>query len=619
MTKRRFVKQTKMNISKQAYNGLSEHRREEILAQKENGILKEGTIYNSSPLLKDKNQLPQKNLSPSHDGLNRSEWIMSTGAPYVAQSEEAKCAIAHSVNYKEQIIKEGSCATSSGAQVDVMGPDIYSPLFTMANLNLPRDRIVINAWCRNFFALHPIVRNAITIHATYPISKLTLKCEDHKVLQFFEDMVEEMDLMGALADMALEFWKLGEVFPYLNFDENTGKWRSVTIHNPDYINVRKTIVNDGSEPFITLKPDASLIRMVTSKSPRDLQQVSQLPEQIIHHIKRGEDIPLDNFNVSHLKNAAAAYDVRGMSIIVAAFKDLMLYDKLRDSKFAQADGMINPITLIKVGGQNDYRASQQDLEEFKEMFEQAQYDRDFKLITHDGVTVERVGYSGQVLDIAADFEMIMNNIYTALMIPRVLIENDGAFSTASLGLEVLRQRYYSFRNMLANWIEQKVFAPISKIQGFYNDYNQGRKELIIPKIEWNKMNLYEQSEYVGNLNSLVGTKQASLQSLYKSLGLNYEEEQKKLRQEAIDEAIRLKEQQVLSTYSLSKLRAMDPESDVIEDPSGTDDALPSPPGMEGGEELASMPDFGGGDLGGGDLGGGDLGGGDLGGGDLSGM
>lgn len=63
-------------------------------------------------------------------------------------------------------------------------PEIYSPLWLTSNLNLPRDRATINAWCRAFFALNPFVHNAINLHSTYPISKLNIKCADKNVEKF---------------------------------------------------------------------------------------------------------------------------------------------------------------------------------------------------------------------------------------------------------------------------------------------------------------------------------------------------------------------------------------------------------------------------------------------------
>ena len=38
-------------------------------------------------------------------------------------------------------------------------PEVYSPLWLNSNLNLPRDRATINAWCRSFFALNPMAKD----------------------------------------------------------------------------------------------------------------------------------------------------------------------------------------------------------------------------------------------------------------------------------------------------------------------------------------------------------------------------------------------------------------------------------------------------------------------------
>lgn len=978
--------ENKLRITPKRAAGITEYRRATLEEELERGRLREGGSYESSRL--NASYLPP-NSNPD-DQLNRNSWLPGTagrGDSMVRNGNSAVGTIAHSESYlKIEAAKAASqlnktagvsggvgsvgAGTTAGSTVERLAPEVYSPLYTMANLNLPRDRITINAWARNFFQLHPIVRNAITLHATYPISKLNLKCQDKKVLQFFEGMVEEMDLMNALGDISLEYWKLGEkiqgsslitmsdgslkpiskieigdevithlgnkkkvidkfakptntvieehlkiykihvvglsepliisgkhpifmtdrseilcntpackaknmrllpdrercsncrklnvhhdlvpqfkemndinvgdivyspfnkeeipnsdfddnlcyilgywlaegcycksqrkehtkyngikftsydkqfidsilmpalkqsfnyegttyasvsthfaigknkydhwlesekrkgpqiagffmrhcgeysktkkmsseimslpikqqlqilagfidgdgcvdrsnghiiistsssnlanqfsiilrragchptissveaipeknvakkyrikvianeahnifkpllrsekknqliekkwcspntgiyknwqvlnikkieditndfnenfmydieveddhsyiangvavhnCFPYAELNENNGKWSRVVIQNPDYINVKKTVLS--GEPIITLKPDAVLQRLVFSSNPADAQIRKQIPDRILYHVRNGQNIPLDNFNVSHLKMLSSPYDVRGTSIIVSVFKDLMLYDKLRESKFAQADGMVNPITIVKVGGNTDgeYRATQEDLEYFRQMFEEAQYDKDFKLITHAGVSVERVGFSGQVLDIAGDLEFITKNIYTGLMVPPAVVDTESAaYSSASIGLEVLRQRYFNFRNMIARWLINKIFAPISEVQGFY-EYKNKEKHLIVPEVEWNQMNLYDLQDYISNITGMVSAGQASVQTLYRSLGLNYQEEQVKMRQESIDKAIKMREENALATMTLTELRSLDPEKPIAE-------------------------------------------------------
>jgi hypothetical protein len=204
--------------------------------------------------------------------------------------------------------------------------------------------------------------------------------------------------------------------------------------------------------------------------------------------------------------------------------------------------------------------------------------------------------------------LIIKNIYTALMIPPAVIDQESSvYASASIGLEVLRQRYFNFRNMIARWLVNKVFAPISEVQGFF-EYKDGKKRLIVPEVEWNQMNLYDLSDYIQNITGLVGSKQASVQTLYRSLGLNYDDEKVKMRQERIDAAIVMREEQALATMSLSELRALDPEKPITEAPGEQPEmAMPpeagglagAPPGgapMPGGG-MPPMP--GGGGLGGG--------------------
>ena len=123
---------------------------------------------------------------------------------------------------------------------------------------LPRDRATINAWCRAYYALNPIVHNAIQLHSTYPISKMNIKCSDPKVQQFFEEQIEEIDLMNVCVQIAQEYYNLGEAYPYAVLDQKRGKWSHIVLHNPDFVVVKRVAV--AQEPIIMLRPDENLKR-----------------------------------------------------------------------------------------------------------------------------------------------------------------------------------------------------------------------------------------------------------------------------------------------------------------------------------------------------------------------
>jgi hypothetical protein len=244
----------------------------------------------------------------------------------------------------------------------------------------------------------------------------------------------------------------------------------------------------------------------------------------------------------------------------------MLFDKLRESKFAQADNMINPLTLIKIGGQ-DYKPSPADLEAWRQLFEEAQYDKDFKVFTHEAVTVERVGHGQGIYDISGDITQLIKEIYIGLVVPQVLMDGgaDTTYANGSVALDVLRQRYMQFRNMLSSWLRRKIFAPISKANDFY-EYVDGEKVLIVPEVEWNHMSLFDMGDYIGNLTQLVSAQPAkvSLQTLYKSLGLEYKDEVRRIRKENISNIIQMKEMEALSRMPLNDLRALGDEDEIQE-------------------------------------------------------
>lgn len=501
-------------------------------------------------------------------------------------------------------------------------PKVYSPLYEMSNLMLPRDLRTMNAWIRHFYNTNPIVRNAINLHATYPISKFEITCRDPKVKNFFIDQADHIDLMGVLLSASLEFWKHGEVFPYSELDENKGWWDYIFMHNPDYIRVKTNVLT--REPIITLVPDDALRRLAQTQNAADRALREQLPQDILYHLKRGEDIPLPNFNVAHLKMLSSDYDIRGTSLIVSVFKDLMLYDKIREAKLAQADNFINPITLVKLGDPTGtWKPNDQDIVNFRNAWMESTYDPDAKLITHGAVTVEKVSNAGQTLDMASDLELIIKNLYAGLMMPEAIMNGEGAtYNSASIGLEVLRARYERFRNLITRWVMKKVFEPISKIQDFY-EYKDGEKKLIVPEVQWNKINLKDVDSYWTAVSSLMseeaGKSRVSKRTAFGILDIDPDSEEQNLKEEAVRDLIRNKEIERLSKMTVEELKTLDLTKPIPD--MHPDQAAGGGEGAEGAEGEEGLGDLGGGGepsgLGGGfdlgSLGGGEEGGGEAGG------
>lgn len=474
--------------------------------------------------------------------------------------------------------------------VDRLTPETYSPLWLNSNLNLPRARADVNAWSRSFFALNPVVHNAISLHSTYPISKLNIKCKDPKVESFFATMSEEIDLLNICTQVAQEYWTLGEAFVYAELDNNAAKWARLLIQNPDYMVVQRSVV--AGEPIISLRPDENLRRICTSSKPSDLQQKQQLSRNIIDAVKKGQNIPLSNFYVSHLANRISPYEIRGTSLVVSCFRALMLWDQIKECKYAQTSDMINPMRIFKVGGGvSSYQPTPADIEHWTRVIEEASGDKNFKLVTHDGFTTETVGAGSGIYDTSADITQLMKELYIGLMVPNVIMDGGGdiSYQNGGVALDVLRQRYMQFRNYLTNWLRRKIFAPIAKINGFY-EYKDKQKQLVIPDVEWNHMSLFDTGDYIQQLTTLATASppKVSNHTLYKSLGLEYEDEVRKIRKEQIDLAIQAREVDTLNKMPLDELRTIKDDTEIKEiqgglpGESGAMSSEPPLPGQESG-------------------------------------
>ena len=118
------------------------------------------------------------------------------------------------------------------------------------------------------------------------------------------------------------------------------------------------------------------------------------------------------------------------------------------------------------------------------------------------------------------------------------------------------------------------------------------------------MSLFDAGDYINTLVTLTQpggdgvAPRASLNTLYRSMGLEYEDEQRKLRKEAIQAAITKKESAALAALELNELRALDDEDEIPEptaqpgqNPQGE---APVPGEMPGGPSggMPPMPDMG---------------------------
>ena len=286
----------------------------------------------------------------------------------------------------------------------------YSPLWSNADLELPRDRATMNAWARSAYVLDPDINRTINQHVLLIAGAYELiDSKSHKANQLCSQQLEAIKISELIDQVIREYFILGETFIYLELDEKNAMWSRAIIQNPDYIIVKRSVTGDVSDSKYFLRPDENLRRICFSNRPEDIAIRNLLSSGIIETVRKGENIQLDSFHLFHLIHKFSPYEIRGTSFIVPLF------------------------WILKTPG-----FPTMQLEE-RQLIRQTLWD-----IT--------------------------------------------AFDKQNVAKDVLFQRYSLLIEGLEFWLNQKLLAPIAKLNSLYTEI-KGEKTLTYPQVRFNMTKL----------------------------------------------------------------------------------------------------------------------------------
>lgn len=447
-------------------------------------------------------------------------------------------------------VQRKMATASGGSNVQMGSPSFYHPLFQNMNIMLPRDRRERNEWCRHFYRTEPIIATSLDLHTEFPISDFNNVVSDDGIKDFFDYMAfERLDLVSLLLDIGLEYWKLGDVFPFGQLNEEDGMWERFVILNPDYIDIKSSIL--AGDPVIELIPDETVKAIITAGPRGDYNTIyNQMPDDVVRQVKMGRNINLDNRLVSHIAHKASQYETWGTPIMMRCFKTLIYKDKLREAQNAIANRHITPLRIFKVGAPGEPMPSQDDLDSLRDTLMQADDDPNFMLVYHYALQTEYVGSAGKILPLNQEFDFIQKELMNGLGINQALLNGEGpTYSNAQVGMDALARRYMSYRIRLESWIRNKVYRPISEIQGFYKPINGGvatkhlsareqkrladKKEmqLIVPEISWTQQDLTSNQSVLNFVQQLQSKGLVSMSTILPMLKLDPETERQNLEKE----------------------------------------------------------------------------------------
>lgn len=434
---------------------------------------------------------------------------------------------------------------NGGQNTITTAPNFYTPFTTPSSFQIPTNRIEEYLWAQWFFDNEPAVAASIEFYTDFPLSGFQLECGNSKVLEFYQQMVKDLDFARLLPLISQEYHLRGDVFVYASLDcehcggtgvdqdthepcEHLGaKWKSITLLNPTQVELSPSMMD--MQPIYYYMPDEGMKKVVQERKP--IATYKSIPDAIKAYIMKNEPIPLDPVCIHHFKRGAAPWQPFGRSMVRRLFPTLVYKDKLRQAQYLVAERHILPFKIAKLGN-DDRPASEQDLEMIAEEIANVANDPLMTMIAPHTFELDYVGASGKVLQLTNEFELINQDIFDGFMLNKALLNGEGpSYANAQVGLLSMGQRLNKLRGEIAHWIEENLFKPVAEWNGFEVDNKRGGTKLVYPTVKWDDLQLRDNTNLLQIAMQARQAGDLSSQTMLGLMDINYDQEIERLRME----------------------------------------------------------------------------------------
>lgn len=430
----------------------------------------------------------------------------------------------------------------AGGAHDVVGiaPEYHIPQLENSSLELPRNRQEIINWCDYYYQTNELIGAAVDIHATLSVSDFSISCSDPSLKEDYEEVLEKINYLELLFEIANEYYRVGNVFPMGLWNSDDNSWTEFVLMPTLLIDLKKTLFS--REPLIFLLPSQQV--QETFKDENLKADLEQIPSEHRESLTQGKPILLDANRVSHISTKSIAGTLWGVPPVYRCFKTMVYSDKLYRAQEAIADGHITPLRIISLVTQDGLPVTPEEEENFRNQLVESSFDPNFIILTSGQVKDSYIGSSGRIINTNQEMDMIEKKITSGMKINKALLHGEGpTYSNAQVYQSQMNLYYSHFRTRLGNWLKAKVFKPIAEARGYYTptkstessvlSTSKSTKKLLLPDIVWKGSNTLD-SQTMALMKDLWNSKKISSETYFSIVvpDIDFEVEKGKVLAEA---------------------------------------------------------------------------------------
>ena len=439
--------------------------------------------------------------------------------------------------------------------ISASGGNFFSFQLGTDFLEKPQNLKEKRAVYRYLAANDEFVNRALELKVSIPLSKLRLGSPGGRdndknayILDFFERLNKKIKLSERLANILYEYYLHGvcyifteevnqeeveEVTPDLEMDEldkeiqesldgelkkilesHRGKLpKDKYDRNPEYQGWGRVIILPPDAVEVTTYPfsdrvDIKVIPPVNTQKTSsgqgmfgDSEPYDGLPKEIQESIKDGRILldtdPNTGSFVHTLKRGGSYYDDIGISLLDPILGTLIFREKLRQAQTSIASRHMTPIRVIWGDKLSSFH-----VDDLRNQVDMALQDPDYSIIANYEINWQEYGSNERLMDLTSEYDETEKRMMVALGFTSEILRGEGTYAGNRLNIEIINTEFMAVRQILSDFVEEYIYAPVARKKGFYEIDRFGNKKLLYPKLTFSRLALKDNQEVFGQLLDL---------------------------------------------------------------------------------------------------------------------
>jgi len=317
-----------------------------------------------------------------------------------------------------------------------------------------------------------------------------------------------------------------------HYQRNYNGWARLIILPIDQVKITTFSFTDKVKAeLIPSDRDRKLVEQAHLGDVTAEEMVQEIPIEVREHIEQGSLIPLgtdpDEGSFVFLLSGRKGADYElGQSILDRCMRTLYYREKLRQAQTSIASRAMTPKRVVWAEGLSDA-----DVEDLREQVDLALVDPDYSIVANYEIRWEEMGARDRLLDLSVEYEQTERRLLAGLGVTESLMSGESLYSGDRLKLEVINQRYLHLREILQEYVEEYLFAPVARRMGFVEKDEWGQEVVLYPRLSFTRLPLRDSQDTFDALFNLYQKGSISIDLILEMLNIDPDDTRVKIEQD----------------------------------------------------------------------------------------